>query len=68
MALNRPAAVLALVGAIVALVLSPGLLLNIPAIDGQYLRSGRTSMASMAVHAVVFAAVFYLAIVFFKLL
>ena len=45
---------------ILFILLSPGLLLNIPPVDNVYLVSGKTSVSSIIVHAVVFALVYFL--------
>lgn len=47
--------------ALLFFVLSPGVLLTIPAgPSGRYIMSGETSVAAAAVHSIVFIAVMYL--------
>jgi hypothetical protein len=45
---------------ILFIILSPGLLLNIPPVDGVWLVSGKSSIASVFVHAIVFALIYWL--------
>jgi hypothetical protein len=42
------------------IILSPGLLLNLPPVDGVWFVSVKTSYASIIVHALVFALVYWL--------
>jgi hypothetical protein len=49
-----------IVPVILFILLSPGLLLNIPPVDGQFLLTGKTSIPSIIVHAIVFAIIYFL--------
>lgn len=45
---------------ILFILLSPGLLLSIPAVGGKYFMTGKTSITAVLVHAVVFGLALYL--------
>jgi len=49
-----------IVPVILFILLSPGLLLNIPPVDNQWLMSGKTSIQSIIVHAIVLGIVYFL--------
>jgi len=49
-----------IVPVILFILLSPGLLLNIPPVDKQWLMSGKTSIPSIIVHAFVLGVVYFL--------
>ena len=53
---NKPANVL--VPVLLFIVLSPGLFLTIPPMDGGVFRSGQTSWQSVIVHAIIFALIY----------
>ncbi len=42
------------------ILLSPGFILSIPAVGGKYIMTGKTSVTSVLVHAVVFGLALYL--------
>lgn len=48
------------------IILSPGLLLTIPPVDGKLFASGKTSVAAILVHAVVFVLIYAILRYLFK--
>ena len=49
-----------MIAVLLFILLSPGFLLSIPAVGGKYLMTGKTSVTSVLVHAVVFGLALYL--------